>query len=44
MRGLTSEGKKNRGIGKGHLHNKVSGGGRYANWLRRNTLSLKRYR
>ena len=44
MRGLTSEGKKNRGIGKGHLHNKVRGGGRYANWLRRNTLSLRRYR
>jgi large subunit ribosomal protein L15e len=43
-RGLTATGKKNRGIGKGHLHNKVRGGGRYASWLRRNTLSLKRYR
>ncbi|KAJ3092304.1 60S ribosomal protein L15 [Quaeritorhiza haematococci] len=43
-RGLTAIGKKNRGLGKGHLHNKVQGGGRYANWLRRNTLSLKRYR
>lgn len=44
MRGLTAAGKKNRGLGKGHKHNKVQGGGRYANWLRRNTLSLKRYR
>jgi large subunit ribosomal protein L15e len=44
MRGLTATGRKNRGIAKGHLHNKVQGGGRYANWLRRNTLSLRRYR
>ncbi|KAJ3176851.1 60S ribosomal protein L15 [Geranomyces variabilis] len=43
-RGLTAIGKKNRGLGKGHLHNKVRGGGRYASWLRRNTLSLRRYR
>ncbi|RKO91711.1 60S ribosomal protein L15 [Blyttiomyces helicus] len=43
-RGLTSIGKKNRGIAKGHGHNKVKGGGRYASWLRRNTLSLRRYR
>ncbi|KAI9207312.1 ribosomal protein L15e [Polychytrium aggregatum] len=43
-RGLTAIGKKSRGIGKGHLHNKTQGGGRYANWLRRNTLSLRRYR
>jgi large subunit ribosomal protein L15e len=44
MRGLTAVGKKNRGIGKGHGFNKTIGGGRYASWLRRNTLSLKRYR
>jgi large subunit ribosomal protein L15e len=44
MRGLTAAGKKNRGLGKGHKYNKVQGGGRYANWLRRNTLSLRRYR
>lgn len=44
MRGLTAAGVKNRGIGKGHGHNKTQGGGRYASWLRRNTLSLPRYR
>ncbi|KAJ1560394.1 60S ribosomal protein L15 [Nowakowskiella sp. JEL0078] len=43
-RGLTSIGKKNRGIGKGHRFNKTKGGGRYASWLRRNTVSLPRYR
>jgi len=43
-RGLTSIGKKNRGIGKGHRFNKTKGGGRHASWLRRNTLSLRRYR
>ncbi|KAI8823524.1 ribosomal protein L15e [Fimicolochytrium jonesii] len=43
-RGLTAIGKQNRGIGKGHGHNKTRGGGRYASWLRRNTLSLRRYR
>jgi large subunit ribosomal protein L15e len=44
LRGLTSIGKKNRGIAKGHRFNKTIGGGRYASWLRRNTLSLRRYR
>ncbi|KAI9034377.1 ribosomal protein L15e [Hyaloraphidium curvatum] len=44
MRGLTAAGKKNRGIGKGHGYNKTIGGGRHANWKRRNTLSLWRYR
>ena len=43
-RGLTAIGRKNRGIGKGHLHNKMKGGGRRGNWKRRNTLSLRRYR
>eukprot|EP00842_Homolaphlyctis_polyrhiza_P005186 jgi/Hompol1/5669/HPOL_004637-RA len=43
-RGLTSVGKKYRGIGKGHRFNKTIGGGRAKNWLRRNTLSLRRYR
>ncbi|CAJ0764322.1 19225_t:CDS:2, partial [Entrophospora sp. SA101] len=42
-RGLTSIGKKNRGIGKGHRFNKTIGGGRHSSWLRRNTLSLRRY-
>jgi len=43
-RALTSIGRKNRGIGKGHLYNKTKGSGRRANWLRQNTLSLRRYR
>ena len=43
-RGLTSAGKKSRGIGKGHRFNKTIGGGRRASWKRRNTLSLRRYR
>ncbi|KXS10872.1 hypothetical protein M427DRAFT_47658 [Gonapodya prolifera JEL478] len=41
-RALTSIGKKNRGIGKGHGFNKTIGGGRSASWKRRNTLSLRR--
>ncbi|KAJ3352424.1 60S ribosomal protein L15 [Allomyces macrogynus ATCC 38327] len=44
LRGLTSAGRKNRGIGKGHRYNKVKGGSRRASWKRRNTLSLPRYR
>lgn len=44
MRGLTSIGKKNRGIGKGHRFNKTIGGGRKASWNRRQQLSLRRYR
>ena len=43
-RGLTSAGRKSRGIGKGHLYNKVQGSSRRQNWKRRNTLSLLRYR
>jgi large subunit ribosomal protein L15e len=38
-RGLTAEGKRNRGLGKGHKHNH-----NYATWKRHNTLSLRRYR
>ncbi|XP_063685005.1 large ribosomal subunit protein eL15-like [Bolinopsis microptera] len=44
LRGLTSAGRKNRGVGKGHRHAKVIGSSRRANWKRRNTLSLRRYR
>ena len=44
MRGLTAAGRKNRGLGKGHRHTKVIGGSRRSNWMRRNTLSLRRYR
>jgi len=44
LRGLTSAGKKSRGLGKGHLYKQTIGGSRRAAWRRRNTLSLKRYR
>jgi len=44
LRGLTSAGKKSRGLGKGHLYKQTIGGSRRAAWKRRNTLSLKRYR
>ena len=44
MRGLTAAGRKNRGVGKGHLHNKTKGGSRRAVWKRNNTLNLRRYR
>ncbi|CAB66171.1 60S ribosomal protein L15-B [Schizosaccharomyces pombe] len=40
-RGLTSIGKKSRGIGKGHRYNNSP---QHATWLRHNTLSLRRYR
>jgi len=44
MRGLTSVGKKHRGLGvKGHRDNKARPS-RRANWLRRNRVSLRRYR
>ncbi|KAE8693999.1 60S ribosomal protein L15-1 [Hibiscus syriacus] len=44
LRGLTSAGKKYRGLrGKGHLHHKARPS-RRANWRRNNTLSLRRYR
>lgn len=43
-RGLTSAGKKSRGLGKGPKFNNTIGGSRRACWRRRNTLSLKRYR
>lgn len=44
LRGLTSAGRKSRGLGKGHRFNKTMGGSRRKNWKRRNTLSLLRYR
>ncbi|KAJ1930739.1 60S ribosomal protein L15 [Tieghemiomyces parasiticus] len=43
-RGLTSAGRKSRGIGKGHRFNQTIGGSRHAQWRRNNTLSLRRYR
>ncbi|VDK57186.1 unnamed protein product [Anisakis simplex] len=44
LRGLTSAGRKSRGLGKGHRHAATTGGSRKKNWLRRNTLSLRRKR
>ncbi|CAI0377853.1 unnamed protein product [Linum tenue] len=44
LRGLTSAGKKYRGLrGKGHLYHKNKPS-RRATWKRNNTLSLRRYR
>ncbi|KAI3712576.1 hypothetical protein L1987_71135 [Smallanthus sonchifolius] len=44
LRGLTSAGKKYRGLrGKGHLNHKARPS-RRATWKRNNTLSLRRYR
>jgi len=40
-RGLTSTGKKSRGLGKGHRYRQNP---KYATWKRHNTLSLRRYR
>ncbi|KAK4688170.1 large subunit ribosomal protein L15e, partial [Tremellales sp. Uapishka_1] len=40
-RGLTAEGKANRGLGKGSRHNHQPG---RSSWKRHNTLSLRRYR
>ena len=45
LRGLTSSGRKGRGLRKsGHRANKLIGGSSRASWLRRNTYRLKRYR
>ena len=45
MRGLTSAGRAGRGLRKrGHRANKLIGSSWRANWKRRNTLKLKRYR
>ena len=44
LRGLTTAGKKSRGLGKGHKFNQTKGGSRRANWLRRNSLKLRRKR
>ncbi|ODQ64745.1 putative ribosomal protein, large subunit [Nadsonia fulvescens var. elongata DSM 6958] len=42
-RGLTSAGKKSRGVNKGHRYNNTKAGRRHT-WKRNNTLSLWRYR
>ncbi|KAK2177979.1 hypothetical protein NP493_567g03004 [Ridgeia piscesae] len=44
LRGLTSAGKKSRGLGKGHRFNGTIGGSWRASWKRNNTLQLRRKR
>jgi large subunit ribosomal protein L15e len=44
LRGLTSAGRKSRGLGKGVRFNKTTGGSRRANWKRHNTFSVRRKR
>nr|CAD7437617.1 unnamed protein product [Timema bartmani]CAD7452139.1 unnamed protein product [Timema tahoe]CAD7586692.1 unnamed protein product [Timema genevievae] len=44
LRGKTSAGRKSRGLGKGHRYSQTTGGSRRANWLRRNSLQLRRKR
>merc|ERR1711963_1091998 len=44
LRGLTSAGKKSRGLGKCHRFTQTIGGSRHAAWKNRNSLSLRRKR
>merc|ERR1712106_936035 len=44
LRGLTAAGKSSRGLGKGHKFNQTKGGSRRTNWLRRNSIKLRRKR
>lgn len=45
LRGLTSAGRQGRGLrARGHGANFLKGSSRRGSWLRRNTLSLRRYR
>ncbi|XP_074659883.1 large ribosomal subunit protein eL15-like [Tubulanus polymorphus] len=44
LRGLTSAGKKSRGLGKGHKFHKTKGGSRRAAWKRYNTVQMRRKR
>ena len=44
MRGLTSAGRKSRGLGKGPRFAKTIGGSRTKNWKRRNTFVVRRKR
>uniref|UniRef100_H0XQX9 Ribosomal protein L15 n=1 Tax=Otolemur garnettii TaxID=30611 RepID=H0XQX9_OTOGA len=43
MHGLTSAGRKSRGLGKGHKFHHTIGASHRAAWRRRNTLQLHRY-
>ena len=44
MRGLTSAGRKSRGLGKGHTFHKTIGGSRRAAWKRNNRQQMRRKR
>lgn len=44
LRGLTSAGRKHRGLGKGVGYSKTIGGSKKSSWKRRNTLKLWRRR
>merc|ERR1712083_376391 len=44
LRGLTKSGKSSRGLGKGRKFNQTKGGSRRANWLKTNSLKLRRKR
>ncbi|CAF0912927.1 unnamed protein product [Rotaria sp. Silwood1] len=44
LRGLTSAGRKSRGLGHGHRYSLTTGGSRRKCWKRRQQLSLRRYR
>lgn len=44
QRGLTSAGRKSRGLGKGYKFAKTVGGSRRKCWKRQNTLQLQRKR
>ena len=44
LRGLTSAGRKSRGLGHGHRYSLATGGSRRKCWKRRQQLSLRRYR
>ncbi|EDL12894.1 mCG49670, partial [Mus musculus] len=43
MRGLTSAGRKSRGLGKGYKYHHTIGGSRRAAWRRHSTLQPHRY-
>merc|ERR1712142_1209171 len=43
-RGLTSAGKKGRGLGKGFRYEQTTGGSRRARWKKHNTMRLKKKR
>jgi large subunit ribosomal protein L15e len=44
LRGLTSAGKRSRGLGKGHGYSKTIGGSVRHNWKQRQQLQLHRKR